>query len=184
LSEKKGEGVSPKVQIAIDMLVSSTGHSVSSNDAMLVFVEWAQGDGWNDCVRAWEEAGETVVTAWAPFCKDFANEKSLEDYCAADPMELTVGHRLDHLNARLQEVYADPSSSHSWTVHPLDVQTSSGGHAVIGVLAQSGGPGGFYLSVFGVFETQKQALDGLFASGYRRCDVEITADEAIKVWLK
>jgi hypothetical protein len=70
------------------------------------------------------------------------------------------------------------------TDYDFDVQTSSGGHAVIGVLAQSGGPGSFYLSVFGVFETQKQALDGLFASGYRRCDVEIIADDAIKVWLK
>jgi hypothetical protein len=65
------------VQTAVDNLIGSREQNLPSPKDVATLLAWAEVDGWDDCVKAWEAAGEPVVVDWNLLCEEFANDQSV-----------------------------------------------------------------------------------------------------------
>ena len=170
------------VQRAIDDLIELKGLGSTQPANTATFLRWAEVDGWDECVKAWEVAGEPVVVNWKVFCEEYANDRSVEEYADIAQECLTDDERLAHLQERLDDSYANPDDGYSWSVHPMQVAHTDGTAAILCVLVQNQGQGGPELEWFGLFPSVDAALFGLTTRGYRRCDLPISRDVVNAAW--
>lgn len=96
------------VQTAVDKLIASSEQNSLQPEDVATLLVWAEVNGWDDCVKAWEAVGEPVVVDWDEFCDEFANDHSIEEYEDIDPDGLTDDDRLAHLLAHLSYSHQDP----------------------------------------------------------------------------
>jgi hypothetical protein len=179
--EQRG-GMKSNAQKAIDDLIESKARRSTPPGDMAALLSWAEVDGWDECVKAWEVAGEPVVVDWKVFCEEYANDRSVEEYEDIDQEILTDELRLAHLQSRLDDSYANPDDGHSWSVHPVQVTHTDGTAAVMCMLVQNQGQGGPVLEWFGLFSSVEDALSELDSQGYRRCDLPISPHDLNTAW--
>ena len=148
----------------------------------LSHTRWRRTDGWDECVKAWEAAGEPVVVDWNLLGEEFANDQSVEEYADLEPERLTDDNRVAHLQARLSDSLQDPDDGRSWSVHPIQVTHTDGTAAVMCMLVQNQGQGGPVLEWFGLFSSVDEALSELDSQGYRRCDLPISPHDLNTAW--
>jgi len=170
------------VQTAVDNLIGSREQNWPSSKYVATLLAWAEVDGWDDCVKAWEAAGEPVVVDWNLLCEEFANDQSVEEYADLEPEGLTDDDRLAHLQARLSDSLQDPDDGRSWSVHPMQVIHTNGTAAVFCLLVQNRGQAGPELKWFGLFPSVDASMVALEASGYHRCDAPLSHDAARTAW--
>jgi hypothetical protein len=170
------------VQTAVDNLIESREQSYPSPEDVATLLAWAELDGWDDCIKAWEAVGEPVVVDWDAFCDEFANDHSIEEFEDIDPDGLTDDDRLAHLLARLNYSHQNPDDGRSWSVHPMLVAHTNRTAAVFCLLVQNQGQGGPLLEWFGLFSSVDAALFELGVRGYRRCDLPIGLDDLNAAW--
>jgi len=139
------------VQTAVDNLIESREQSCHSPEDVATLLAWAELDGWDDCIKAWEAVGEPVVVDWDAFCGEFANDQSVEECKGLDPDGLTDDDQLAHLLARLSYSHQDPDDGRSWSVHPMLVAHTNRTAAVFCLLVQNRGQAGPELEWFGLF---------------------------------
>ena len=101
------------VQTAVDNLIKSRKQNWSSPKDVATLLAWAEVDGWDGCLKAWETSGELVVVDWDAFCGEFANDQSVEECEGLAPEELTDNDRVAHLQARLSDSLQDPDEGRS-----------------------------------------------------------------------
>jgi len=172
------------VQTAVDNLIESREQSYPSPEDVATLLAWAELDGWDDCVKAWEAVGEPVVVDWDAFCDEFANDHSIEEFEDIDPDGLTDDDRLAHLLARLNYSHQNPDDGRSWSVHPLKIASTLGITQIALVLSQGGGQAGYCLNLLGLYEDIDQSLRALKMAGYRRVDYALTIHELVSLWSK
>ncbi len=170
------------VQTAVDNLIESREQNWPPPEDVATLLAWAEVDGWDNCVKAWESAGKPVVVDWNPFCEDFANDQSVEECEDLEPEGLTDDDRLAHLRARLNYSCADPDDGYSWSVRPILVAHTNGTAAVFCLLVQNRGQGGYELEWLGLFPNFQASMVALDARGYRRCDVPLSHDAVKTAW--
>ncbi len=169
-------------QKAIDDLIESKASRSTLPGDTAALLSWAEVDGWDECVKAWEVVGEPVVVDWKVFCEEYANDRSVEEYEDIDREILTDELRLAHLQSRLDDSYANPDDGRSWSVHPIQVTHTDGTAAVMCMLVQNQGQGGPVLEWFGLFPSVDASMVALEASGYQRCDAPLSHDAARTAW--
>jgi hypothetical protein len=172
------------VQTAVDKLIASSEQNSPQPEDVATLLAWAELDGWDDCIKAWEAVGEPVVVDWSEFCDEFANDHSIEEYEDIDPNGLTDDDRLAHLLARLSYSHQDPDDGRSWSVHPLRIANTLGINQIALVLCQGSGQAGYCLNLLGVYEDIDQSLRALKMAGYRRVDYALTTHELVSLWSK
>ena len=149
---------------------------------MATLLAWAEVDGWDECLKAWEAAGEPVVVDLNLLCEEFANDQSVEEYADIEPERLTDDDRVAHLKARLSHSLQDPDDGRSRSVHPMQVVHTNGTAAVFCLLVQNRGQAGPELVWFGLFPSVDASMVALEASGYHRCDAPLSHDAVKTAW--
>ena len=172
------------VQTAIDNLIESREQNCSPPKDVATLLAWAEVDGWDYCVKAWETSEELVVVDWNLFCWEFANDQSVEECKGLAPEELTDNDRVAHLQARLSGSIQDPDDGRSWSVHPLQIASTAGVTQIALILCQGGGQAGYYFNLLGVYMDIDQSLSALKMAGYRSCDYAVTREEITALWSK
>ena len=172
------------VQTAVDNLIESREQNWPPPEDVATLLAWAEVDGWDECLKAWENSEELVVVDWHLFCGEFANDQSVEECEGLDPEELTDNDRVAHLQARLSHSLEQPDDGRSWSVHPLQIASTAGVTQIALILCQSGGQAGDYFNLLGVYTDIDQSLSALKLAGYRGGDYAVTRKEVAASWSK
>lgn len=158
------------------------GHvSTKSKSALATFIEWAEGDGWEQCISAWEAVGEPVVYHWPEFVRQFANDYSVQECEGLALDEITDELRVEHLNSRLVDISEDPSSEMVWTCHPLKVGAADREPAIFLILSQLEGYSQ-KLKLVGITTPSCDTTTKLLELGYSPVDRQVSAGNVLKAW--